>query len=114
MRDLFKSWMEETGLSVRIVDFGNMYGRREGKRDLAPVLIGSHLDTQPRGGRFDGILGVLTALEVVRTLTAMIFLPSVNGKSHDVSELTSDKDIEKGANVLFGVIKRLANDGMKL
>lgn len=68
MRDLFKSWMEETGLSVRIDDFGNMYGRREGKRDLAPVLIGSHLDTQPRGGRFDGILGVLTALEVVRTL----------------------------------------------
>lgn len=52
MRDLFKSWMEETGLSVRIDDFGNMYGRREGKRDLAPVLIGSHLDTQPRGGTF--------------------------------------------------------------
>lgn len=46
--------------------------------------------------------------------TAMIFLPSVNGKSHDVSELTLDEDIEKGANVLFGVIKRLANDEMKL
>lgn len=41
--------------------------------------------------------------------TAMIFLPSVNGKSHDVSELTLDEDIEKGANVLFGVVKKLAN-----
>lgn len=68
MRDIFKSWMEESGLSVRIDDFGNMYGRREGKENRAPVLIGSHLDTQPNGGRFDGILGVLTALEVVRTL----------------------------------------------
>lgn len=69
MRDLFKRWMEEEGLEVRIDDLGNMYGRREGKnRDAAAVLIGSHLDTQPEGGKYDGILGVLTALEVIRTL----------------------------------------------
>jgi len=68
MRDIFQVWMEEAGLEVRIDDFGNMYGKRPGKTDKPPVLVGSHLDTQPSGGRFDGILGVLTALEVVRTL----------------------------------------------
>jgi|SRR5690625_239466 len=69
MRDIFKQWMEEDGLSVRIDDFGNMYGRREGKlKDAPAVAFGSHLDTQPTGGRFDGILGVLSALEVIRVL----------------------------------------------
>lgn len=69
MRDLFFQWMIESGLTVRVDDLGNMYGRREGRNNqLAPVLIGSHLDTQPKGGKFDGILGVLGALEVVRTL----------------------------------------------
>lgn len=68
MRDLFKAWMIEAGLKVRVDDFGNMYGRREGKTNQPPVMIGSHLDTQPAGGRFDGVLGVLAALEVIRTL----------------------------------------------
>lgn len=68
MRDVFKKWLEEAGLEVKIDDFGNMFGRRIGNQDLPPVLIGSHLDTQPQGGRFDGILGVLTSLEVIRTL----------------------------------------------
>ncbi|MCM3570590.1 M20 family metallo-hydrolase [Neobacillus mesonae] len=69
MRDLFFQWMNESGLEVRIDDLGNMYGRRGGKNNrLAPVLIGSHLDTQPKGGKFDGILGVLGALEVIRSL----------------------------------------------
>src|SRR5699024_4575715 len=47
---------------------GNMYDRREEKEDLSTIVIGSHLDTQPNGGRFDGILGVLSALEVIQTL----------------------------------------------
>src|SRR5690625_3300880 len=69
MRDVFVDWMKEAGLSIRIDDFGNIYGRREGKRKDAPVVaIGSHLDTQPTGGKFDGVLGVLAALEVVRVL----------------------------------------------
>ncbi|KAB7707191.1 hydantoinase/carbamoylase family amidase [Bacillus aerolatus] len=69
IRDLFMIWMKECGLEVRIDDFGNMYGRREGKnRDASPVVIGSHLDTQPKGGKYDGVLGVMAALEVVRTL----------------------------------------------
>lgn len=69
MRDIFTKWMQEEGLKVRIDDFGNMYGRREGRLKEAPVVaIGSHLDTQPCGGKFDGILGVLASLEVIRTL----------------------------------------------
>lgn len=68
MRDLFRTWMEDANLLVRVDDFGNMYGHREGRENLSPILIGSHLDTQPNGGRFDGVLGVLSALEVIRTL----------------------------------------------
>ncbi len=68
MRDLFLEWMKQAGLETRIDDFGNMYGRRKGQADLPPIVVGSHLDTQPNGGRFDGILGVLAALEVIRTL----------------------------------------------
>ncbi|MFD1708806.1 Zn-dependent hydrolase [Siminovitchia sediminis] len=69
IRDLFKEWMKESHLDVRIDDVGNMYGRRPGKNpDALPVVIGSHLDTQRIGGKYDGILGVMGALEVVRTL----------------------------------------------
>ncbi len=69
MRDIFIQWLKDSGLEVRVDDFGNIYGRREGKNpDASPVLIGSHLDTQPEGGRFDGILGVLAGFEVIRTL----------------------------------------------
>lgn len=69
IRDIFVKWLHEAGLQVRIDDFGNVYGRREGKIKDGPVVaIGSHLDTQPCGGRFDGILGVLASLEVIRIL----------------------------------------------
>ena len=69
MRDLFVGWCREAGLAVSIDEVGNIFGRRAGREDdLPPVLVGSHLDTQANGGRFDGILGVLGALEVVRTL----------------------------------------------
>ncbi|SFB10827.1 N-carbamoyl-L-amino-acid hydrolase [Lentibacillus halodurans] len=68
MREIFKEWMSDAGLKVRVDDFGNMYGRREGRTDLPPLVAGSHLDTQPNGGRFDGVLGVLAALEVIRCL----------------------------------------------
>ncbi|MPL86072.1 N-carbamoyl-L-amino-acid hydrolase [Rhodobacter sp. 140A] len=69
MRDQFVAWCEAAGLAVRIDEMGTIYGRREGTEpDLPPILIGSHLDTQINGGRFDGIAGVLAGLEVVRTL----------------------------------------------
>jgi N-carbamoyl-L-amino-acid hydrolase len=69
MRDIFVGWLEDNRLQVRVDDFGNIYGRREGRiKDAAPVMVGSHLDTQPEGGRFDGILGVLCALEAIQVL----------------------------------------------
>src|SRR5699024_2980214 len=68
MRDVLKKWMGEAGVEVRVDDFGVMYGRGKGKADRKPVLMGSHLDTQPNGERFDGVLGVLAALEIVRTV----------------------------------------------
>ncbi len=68
VRDLLVSDLEGLGLDVRIDELGNIFARRKGTDpDAAPVLIGSHLDSQPFGGRFDGQLGVLTALETLRT-----------------------------------------------
>lgn len=68
-RDLLGGWFKQAGLQYRVDDFGNMYGRRAGLDPAAdPVLVGSHLDTVPGGGRFDGILGVVVALEVVAAL----------------------------------------------
>jgi N-carbamoyl-L-amino-acid hydrolase len=68
-RERFKGWCEEAGLTVRTDAIGNMFARREGRDPTRlPVLFGSHLDSQPSGGKFDGALGVLAGLEVVRTL----------------------------------------------
>jgi N-carbamoyl-L-amino-acid hydrolase len=68
-RDLFVEWVEAANCVVRIDAIGNIHARRPGRRnELAPVLIGSHLDTQATGGRFDGVYGVLSGLEVLRTL----------------------------------------------
>ena len=69
VRDWFKRACEAIGCTVTVDDCGNMFARRPGKRaDLPPICMGSHLDTQPTGGKFDGILGTLGALEVIRTL----------------------------------------------
>lgn len=68
-RHLFRRWCEAIGCSVGVDSMGNMFARREGADpDLAPVYMGSHLDTQPTGGKYDGVLGVLGGLEVLRTL----------------------------------------------
>ncbi len=68
-RDLFRQWCERAGLQVRVDQMGSMFARRAGADEtLPPVMIGSHLDTQPTGGKFDGALGVMAALEIVRTL----------------------------------------------
>jgi beta-ureidopropionase / N-carbamoyl-L-amino-acid hydrolase len=69
MRDLFVRWCRDAGCSIMIDRVGNIFARRAGlDATLKPVLIGSHLDTQIAGGRFNGVLGVLTGLEVFRTL----------------------------------------------
>ncbi len=68
-RDLFVSWCKAAGLAVSVDGVGNIFARRAGRNNaLPPVVSGSHLDTQPSGGRFDGCFGVMAALEVARTL----------------------------------------------
>jgi beta-ureidopropionase / N-carbamoyl-L-amino-acid hydrolase len=68
-RDLFIRWCKEAGCTVAVDQVGNIFARREGRKPQLPaVMTGSHLDTQPTGGRFDGVYGVLAGLEVLRTL----------------------------------------------
>ena len=81
-RRLVKKWFEEAGLQVRVDRIGNVYGRRKGAKDVEPVLSGSHIDSVPTGGAFDGVLGVLGALEVFRTL--------------DDSRITTTRPLEVG------------------
>jgi beta-ureidopropionase / N-carbamoyl-L-amino-acid hydrolase len=72
VRDWFRAECEKLGCVVEIDEVGNMFATRLGKRkDLAPIALGSHLDTQPTGGKFDGVLGVLGALEAMRSLVDM-------------------------------------------
>jgi N-carbamoyl-L-amino-acid hydrolase len=69
VRDWFADQMETEGLAVRIDEMGNMFGRRSGMDPNAdPILVGSHLDSQPNGGIYDGPLGTIAALELIRTL----------------------------------------------
>jgi N-carbamoyl-L-amino-acid hydrolase len=69
-RDLVIGWGKAAGLSITVDKIGNVFMRREGRNpNLPPVVAGSHIDTQPTGGKFDGNFGVLAALEVVRTLS---------------------------------------------
>ncbi|GLQ06994.1 Zn-dependent hydrolase [Sneathiella chinensis] len=68
-RDLFVKWCEQAGCTIKVDKMGNIFARRAGEDDsLPPVMMGSHLDTQPTGGKYDGVFGVLAGLEVVRTL----------------------------------------------
>jgi N-carbamoyl-L-amino-acid hydrolase len=68
-RDLFRQWAEAAGCTVTVDEVGNMFAARAGTDPgAAPVLMGSHLDTQPTGGRFDGVYGVMAGLEVLRVL----------------------------------------------
>ncbi|RWP35882.1 Zn-dependent hydrolase [Mesorhizobium sp.] len=71
-RQLFKRWCEAAGLEMGLDEMGTMFARREGTEpDLPPVYVGSHLDTQPTGGKYDGVLGVLGGLEIVRSLNEL-------------------------------------------
>jgi beta-ureidopropionase / N-carbamoyl-L-amino-acid hydrolase len=72
VRDWFKAECEKLDCTVEVDEVGNMFATRPGKRgDILPIALGSHLDTQPTGGKFDGVLGVLGPLEVMRTLVDM-------------------------------------------
>jgi len=68
-RTLFQRWCEGAGMTMGLDQMGTMFARREGTDpSLDPVYVGSHLDTQPTGGRYDGVLGVLSGLEIIRTM----------------------------------------------
>jgi N-carbamoyl-L-amino-acid hydrolase len=68
-RRLFQAWCEAAGMTVAVDSMGTMFAHRKGEDEsLPPVMVGSHLDTQPTGGRYDGVLGVLGGLEIIRTL----------------------------------------------
>ncbi len=71
-RRLFQTWCEAEGLSMGVDKMGTMFAMRAGTDpDALPVYVGSHLDTQPTGGKYDGVLGVLGALELIRTLNQL-------------------------------------------
>ncbi len=71
-RALFQKWCEDEGCTMGLDQMGNMFARREGTDPEAlPVYVGSHLDTQPTGGKYDGVLGVLGGLEIIRTLNEL-------------------------------------------
>src|SRR5437660_4759256 len=67
-RDLMVRWMREAGLRVTVDQMGNIFGERPGEAGRPPVMMGSHADSVPTGGKYDGQLGVLCALETIRTL----------------------------------------------
>ncbi|MGD9742206.1 MAG: Zn-dependent hydrolase [Dongiaceae bacterium] len=68
-RDLFVKWCKEAGCTVSVDNMGNIFARRPGRdNSLPPIMTGSHIDTQPTGGKFDGCYGVMAGLEVIRTL----------------------------------------------
>jgi len=67
-RDLMVRWMREAGLRVTVDQMGNIFGERAGTQALPPVMMGSHVDSVPTGGKYDGQLGVLCGLETIRAL----------------------------------------------
>ena len=72
-RELFQTWCKSAGCSMGLDQMGNMFARREGTdKNALPVYVGSHLDTQPTGGKYDGVLGVLGGLEIIKTLTTFL------------------------------------------
>ena len=111
--ELATSWMQDAGMKTHIDNFGNLIGRLEGKNpDLPLLMVGSHLDSQPYGGRFDGVAGVLCAIEAVKTLTE-------NNIQHERSiEVISFADEEgwrfnKGLFGSKGILGRLDADDVE-
>ncbi|AXN41468.1 Zn-dependent hydrolase [Peribacillus butanolivorans] len=77
VRDYFCSCCEELGMTIKVDDLGNIYATLPGIEDKPPIVMGSHMDTVKKGGRFDGILGVVAGLEVVRTLVENNIKPKI-------------------------------------
>ncbi|WP_411504289.1 M20 family metallo-hydrolase [Brevibacillus centrosporus] len=105
--DLVRSWMDEAGMQTRIDDFGNLIGRVNGRNSDAPLLmIGSHIDSQPYGGQYDGVIGVLGALEVVQTMREQSLVPE---QSIEVIAFCDEEGcrFQKGLFGSRGILNRL-------
>ncbi|QRG70000.1 M20 family metallo-hydrolase [Brevibacillus choshinensis] len=105
--DLVRSWMEEAGLQTRIDDFGNLIGRVNGRNPDAPILmVGSHIDSQPYGGQYDGAIGVLGALEAVQTMLEQSLVPE---QSIEVIAFCDEEGcrFQKGLFGSRGILNRL-------
>jgi allantoate deiminase/N-carbamoyl-L-amino-acid hydrolase len=105
--ELAASWMHEAGMTTRIDNFGNLVGRLQGTNPQLPVLMmGSHLDSQPYGGRFDGVAGVLCAIEVATTLTENNIKPT---RSIDVISFADEEGwrFNKGLFGSKGILGKL-------
>ena len=129
-RKLLKKWCDDLNMEMKVDNLGTMYFQRSGQdNDALPVVIGSHLDTQPTGGKYDGILGVLAGVEIVKTLNdldlktkrpIMIvnwtneegcrFAPALMASSgyaglNDVNEILQTKDAE--GNIFENELKKI-------
>ncbi|ALG72442.1 allantoate amidohydrolase [Azospirillum thiophilum] len=122
-RDLFVSWCEAAGCTVTVDRIGNIFARRAGRDpSLPPVVMGSHLDTQPTGGRFDGVFGVLAALEVVRslndrgveTLHPVEIAVWTNEEGSRFSPPMMGSGVVTGVFALDEILDKVAQDGARL
>ena len=97
-KELVAGWMKDTGLTVETDGAGNVFGRLKGKDDAQSIASGSHIDTVPAGGNFDGVLGVLAALEVAEAWKASGYIPE---KSYEVV-IFSDEEGARFSSGVFG------------
>ena len=109
-RDLFATWLNRLGLSVRVDGAGNVIGRREGTDAKFPIVMsGSHLDTQPSGGRFDGIAGVVAAIEVAEAMQTAHF---VHRHPLEIVDFAAEESIVRfdlpriGSSAMIGALSR--------
>ncbi len=111
--ELAAGWMKEAGMQTHIDNFGNLVGRLEGKNKNLPVLMmGSHLDSQPYGGRFDGVAGVLCAIETVMALKEQGIVPA---RSIDVISFADEEGwrFNKGLFGSRGILGKLEEGELK-
>jgi N-carbamoyl-L-amino-acid hydrolase len=106
-RELVRRWMVEAGLSVCIDTAGNLIGRRPGRMNVAAIATGSHIDTVPCGGKFDGNLGVLAGIEVARTLQEHHI--TLN-HPYEVIVFADEEDTMIGGRAMAGTASFDAND----
>src|SRR2546428_9007896 len=120
-RDWMVARMREAGLRITIDRMGNIFGERAGTESLPPVLMGSHIDSVPTGGKYDGQLGVLCALEAIRTLNdhavqtrhpvTLVIFTNEEGARFQPAELASG--VMAGKNALEDAYNTRGKDGIR-